>query len=284
MAEQPTLAAEADDQTGGAAHLIVTPYYRDPDTGELYVHNDLSRARGPWEHEDHIPPAKGVLGLGDVESFAAYMLRYGSTNALMTWNKDGIKAVLDYHNTRSDPEADGGPWGRCQWEALFPFVLAYEWLAWTKFANGSARPVKEVVEFMEMHFDDIQEPLAVDLLEILRGLRVNVQSNAETTIRPDGTTAVAFSQDKRVDGPSAVALPPEVRIAIPVLFGHMDANRFPVRYERRVLLRASVDGNAHLLLRFSLQNAERVLEEVYQERVQAAKELLAGFEILRAAD
>ena len=73
-------------------------------------------------------------------------------------------------------------------------------------------------------------------------------------------------------------LPPVITIAIPVLKGH------GVFYQMDVRLRAFVDDASHLSLRFSLPTAERVLEEVYAEKVAEAKGLLGdAFKLLRAA-
>jgi hypothetical protein len=41
-----------------------------------------------------------------------------------------------------------------------------------------------------------------------------------------------------------------------------------------------VDANAHLSLRLAMPQAERVLEEVYAERVAIAKELLGDSSVL----
>lgn len=49
-------------------------------------------------------------------------------------------------------------------------------------------------------------------------------------------------------------------------------------------VRASVGADAKLSLRFNMPVMERVLEEVYAERVATAKNALGGFTILRAAD
>lgn len=69
-----------------------------------------------------------------------------------------------------------------------------------------------------------------------------------------------------------------LRVAIPVLVGDV------TKWEIKVRMRVSVDDAAHLRFRFSIVNAERVLEQVYAERVAEAKGLLGeAFPLLRAA-
>lgn len=262
----------ADDQTHDsiAPHLVLDPYY-EAKNGAIYVHQDLRQVRAPWEDEGHIPPLKAHERFGDIESWAAYLQRF-QQHPLVTWNRRGLRAVLDYHGD------DGTP-GRCQWTAEAPFLFAPEWEAWTGIAHGRGIAHKPAVEFLEDHQEDIREPDAVILMALLRSLRGNVQAKAETTLRPDGTTAVTFAQDKTVRGAGEVELPEYITIGIPVLYGKPDGVRVKVR------LRASVDNEAHLALRFSIPAATRVLEETCIAQRDAAAELLGeGYTILRAAD
>jgi hypothetical protein len=108
-------------------------------------------------------------------------------------------------------------------------------------------------------------------------------ANAE--LRLDGTTSIAFTKDTAVKtGSSSVELPPRFAIAVPVLKGHVEAGK-PVSYLIPVRVRVSVDDSAHLALRFTMPSAERILESVYEDRVNAARLLLGeGYQLLRAAD
>ena len=261
-----------------APTIVVTPQYLDPVTGALYVHKDLIRVREDWDMEAHIAPVSVTDRYGDVESWVAYVQRFGNKEfALLSWNSSGLKATLDYH---SSDDA-----GRCTWVILHEFTHSREWKAWTGFASGNGVAQKVALEFLEDHAEDVLEPPSVDLMALLRGLRTTVASSASANIQPDGTTSVSFSQDKTLKGGAgSVELPSYLQIAVPVLKGHMDGEGRPVRYSISVRLRASVGDDARLALRFSLPNAERVLETAYAERVELAKVLLGDeYSMLRAA-
>lgn len=255
--------------TTAAPHLVLAPTYKDPTTGALYVHQDYNLQAPPWEEQAHISPPRGTEIFGDVPSWAAFVRRYGHPPATFaTWNSAGLKAVLDYHENENDP-------GRCQWTAHQPFTRSAEWEAWWVFASNVTVAQKTAIEKMEDLAETIVEPAAADLLNLLRVLRANVNTKAESALNEDGSTAVSFEQAKTLRG---VSLPPTIKIAIPVLAGH------PARYAMSVRVRPSVDNDARLTFRFILMNQERVLEDVFAERVSEAQTILGDtYPILRAA-
>lgn len=259
---------------GDQTRLVVAPSWTNPVTGQSYVHYNLETVSPDWSVAEHIGPVKADESFGDVESWTEYLKRYGDSQSVFaSWSSWGLAAVLDYHADSANPN-------RCQWKAAFPFIRSHEWRVWGAFASGAAVAQKAAIEKLEDLGEDIIEPTQADLLLILRSLRANATATAETTLREDGTASVSFSKDTSVASNKAggVELPPIIRIAIPVLDG--DATKFEIK----VRMRVSVDDNAHLTFRFSMVNAERVLETVYAERVAEAKELLGDdFPLLRAA-
>lgn len=266
-----TLPGEAANDRTPA--VVIEATYKDPRTGALYVHTDLVAAQPAWADEEHIGPAKADERFGDIDSWAAYVQRYASPTSppFLAWNSQGLRAVLDYHGERG-----GG--NRCQWLASMPFEKSPEWCHWRDLVGSSPWAHKKAVERLEDLSEDITDPPAGDLMNLLRNLRSTVNATAQTELLPDGTTRIGFTQDKAVKGISDVALPPEFTIAIPVLNGR------DKRYKLAVRVRANVDDQAHLALRFSIPQAERALEMVYAELVAEAKALLGdGFSLLRAA-
>jgi hypothetical protein len=274
MAPKATNPVETSDQRV-ERDLVIAPAYLDGATGALWVHKDYVPVRKDWEDEAHRSPASDDVAFGDVESWAQYVTRYGyPERALLTWNGKGLKAVLDYH--RADEHELGG---RRQWMARYPFFQSPELQAWVAFAGGQAHSQREAIERLEDLGEDIKEPSQAELTTLLRNLRANVSSEAETTLREDGTSAVSWKQDKTLKAGGTTELPPFITIGIPLLVGH------PERYALRVRVRVSVDDRAHLALRFSLVNADRSLEDVYAQRVEAARALLGeAFTLLRAAN
>ncbi len=267
-----------------APSIVVAPMYQDPITRALYVHQDLVRVQEPWAEEAHVSPMNVTERFGDVESFVDYVKRFGGDDIsapkpFLTWNARGLEATLDY-------ATPGGVPGRCRWDAVHPFVTTRQWNAWMTLAGGRPVGQRQTIETLEDLGADILEPTPTELANLLRTLRAAVSAKADTELRPDGTTNVSFVQDKTVkSGTGDVALPPSFTIGIPVLKGHVDDEGRPVVYKLQVRLRVSVDDQARLAFRFSIPDAERVLEDVYADRVKLAKELLGPeFSLLRAAD
>ena len=268
-----------------APQSVIASSYTAPD-GSVYVHHDLVQVVKPWEVEAHVGPIKAAEKFGDVESWVAYVKRYAQQvepgvdilyGPLLTWNAAGLRAVLDYHG------ADGDP-GRTQWTATCPFVLSPEWRDWMRIAGGQPIAHKAAVEALEDLAADVVSPPAADLAALLRNLRATVNAEAISELRADGTSFVSFTKDKRANLPG-LDLPPEFSIAVRALVGHADANGAPVRYKLPVKVRVQVGDDAKLAFRFSIPTAERVLEDVYADRVSTAKALLGdGYTLLRAAD
>lgn len=277
----------APHELSTASRLAVAATYKDPCTNALYVHRDLEQVQAPWEEEAHIGPIRTIEHFGDVDSWVSYVLRYtadtdvGSDASLLpflTWSSGGLHAVLDYHGAADEP-------GRCQWIAECPFVPSRQWRAWMALANGHPLGQRQAIERLEDLANDIVEPSAADLMLLLRTLRASVNAKADTDFRADGTTYVAFTKDQGVKTYANLELPPSIKVSIPVLKGHVDQDGREVRYGLWIRLRVSVGDDAHLTFRFSAPNAEQAQEEVYAERVAAAKRLLGeALPLLRAAD
>lgn len=284
--------------------IIVEPFYKDPATGATWVHRDLVQVQDAWAEVEHVGPVKEHAKFGDIESFAGYVTHYSGErddDVFINWNSKRILVLLDYHG--SEP-------GRCQWIAEYPFELSREWKAWMELCGG-AKSQQTAVDKLEDLMDGIVEPGGAELMNIIRGLRANVKKEAVSEYLANGDVKVSFAGEASVrsttGGPDSVTLPATIKIGIPVLKGHVTAkvdrdghpvdkegNRLPVGapevmvpvvYALTVKLLASVDNDNHVSLRFSIPQAEKVLEEVIVERVAAAKVLLGeAFNVYRAAD
>lgn len=280
MTETNPIPAQEQEQGAAAPHLIISPTYRDPVNGALYVHEALKQVRDPWDdaerQETHIPPVKAAESFGDVASFAAYVLRYGlPTTTLLTWNSAGLKAVLDYHNSHSAP-------GRCQWTAAHLFQQAAQLGRWVGFADGRARDQKGVIEFLEDMADTVVSPSAADVTGILSTLRASVGSNAVSTLNSDGSYSIQYSKDAKLTGRGTI--PPTFTIRVPVLVGHTSEDGSPWVYNLTVRLRVTPTEQG-VVFRLSIPNLSTVLEDAYADRVAAAKSALGdAYPILRAAN
>lgn len=285
--EPETVGAGQQLSAAAAKHLVVTPEFEAPDES-VYVHKDLVRVVEPWTVEQHVGPVNTIERFGDIDSFAAYVKRYagdvdngGGEETFITWNSQRLRAVLDYHT--SSP-------GRCQWVAEYTFEQTPEWAAWLKLHNGGAISQKAAVEALEERFEEIQDPDAATLMNLLRALRTNVNTDASAQMNEDGTTELAFAKKSSVGaGPGGTAkLPHEIQIAVPLIKGHRwadgdDAGKLAV-FRLSVHLRAVVEDNAQLKLRFTIQAVEHAIDQACEDLVKQAKAALGEqLQLFRAA-
>jgi uncharacterized protein YfdQ (DUF2303 family) len=265
-----------------APRILVASHFIDPKSGALYVHKDLELTIAPWETEAHVGPPRARECFGDIASWVDYVKRYGAASSgagqaagvLLTWNSTGFTAVLDYHQDDEQP-------GRCQWTASYPFPFSPEYRAWTEFANGQPRSQRSVVEKLEDLGENITAPPQAQVLDLLRDLRGSVNAEARTTWNEDGTTDVAFERKEAVRSARGgeASIPPFIDIKIPILKGE------PTDWTLHVRVRVTPDDAAHLVFRLSIPNLETTVDQVLEERVQAAKDQLGdGYSLLRAAD
>jgi hypothetical protein len=274
-----TPVTELDDEQT-QPRLTIDPTIRAGD-GSEYAFNGVGYTQivAPWAVENHIPPINKTERFGDVESWVNYIQFYGQDHDHLTWSERGLCAVLDYYG--SDGEVN-----RCQWIAEHPFELTSQWKAWSALTNGNARGQRQLLEALEDLSEDIVAPDGATIVGILRTLRATVNATAATDLKEDGFTRVEFTKNTTIQA-GQVSLPPEIKIAVPVLKGHTeekDGRLVPVLYSLPVRIRVSVDDQAHLAFRLSMPTSERVLEAVYADRVAAAKRLLGtSYTLLRAA-
>lgn len=257
--------------------IVIQASYKDSVTGETYVHESMVKTQEPWAEEAHIRPREGFEAMGDVESFVAFVTRYGSKATLLSWSSGGLKAVLDYAVSLEEP-------GRGKWGAQYKFTRSLQWNAWLQFACGKPMGQREAVEGLEDLALDIVEPAPADLMNLLRSLRATLNTQANAELRQDGTSSIAFTQNREVkSGPDSITIPSGFTISVPVLRGHTDAEDRPVIYQFEVRIRVAVDDSARLMFRFTIPQAERIIEDVYTDRVKHAKGLLGEeYPLLRA--
>ncbi|MGD9885329.1 MAG: DUF2303 family protein [Reyranella sp.] len=277
-----TLPAETDDQpeSDRPPYLVLEPFIKDAVTGETFVHKDYVQTQKPWaeaEHRDYIGES---LEFGDLTSWADYVDRFAEpSSSIVTWNSIGLRADLAYLASRAqragrlDDDALRGQ--LVNWHARYPFKPTPEWAAWAATANGQAISHTKIVEFLDDHLDDVQEPAPLVLMNVLRKLRASTKYEAETELRENGTASVSFRKDDRVVGDAEVELPGEIEIVIPIMRGHVDAAGEPINYKLVVKVRATVQDGA-LFLRLSVPAKDKVIEQVYADLVGTARELLGS--------
>lgn len=270
------------DETFEQTHtrLTIRPSFKASDGSEYaFDGTGYHRIVEPWAVEGHVGPIKVQEQFGDIESWGAYVARYGvGDRLLLTWSAGGLKAVLDYHMNEDEP-------GRCAWQASHPFQTTRQWEIWKKLCQGSLSQ-KALVEALEDNRLDISTPPMADLVGMIRKLRATADMAAESELGPNGETLMTFVKTTK----TSLQLPESITINIPVLKGHtaLDGNGRPgpVHYTIDVRIRVDVltDGPiARAAFRLSMPTAEQVLEAAVLDRVETARGLLpAGFDLLRA--
>lgn len=274
-----THPAEEQDHEAIANHVLLTPFVDGAD-GSRWAHKDYQLIVAPWAVEAHIGPPESQERFGDLESWSAYVKAQDAGRTFITWNGKGLRAVLDYHTAEQS--------GRCKRIAEYSFVQTPEWRAWTGLQAAGLVDQRRAVETLDERLDDIKEPAAATVMNVLRNLRGNVTSRADVHLREDGTSAVTFSRETNVRGGAGaenLELPAQITISVPVIRGHVNDEGEIVRYRFDVKLRADVKENGQLGLRFTILAAETALEEVYAELLFDAKAQLGDtFSLYRAAD
>lgn len=274
MGDTKPTVLPANNDIQEAPRIIIEPSVSGPgDSLWVFDGQGYKPAIAPFEiqaqRDQYVGPAKASVSLGDVASWVAYVKRYHRPERLLlTWSEHGLKAVLDAHESLDAA-------GRGQWTASHPFLKSSQWDNWTAFANGKTSwTQKAAVDKLDEYADDVVDPVSATLLDILRTMRATVSSRAESEYRQDGGMLLSYTQDSKLVGKAAV--PSEITIQIPVLKGHtLDDGRTPVMYRLPVKIRPAVDPkDGTVSFRFLMPTAERVLEAVYADRVDAAKELL----------
>lgn len=282
MTQKQTSSEPVDQYAIQAAPRLTLQASVKDATGAEWVHQDYQRVTQPWEVEGHVGPIKASERLGDIESWAAYVMRFAGADGhapLLTWSENGLKAVLDYHTGEGDA-------GRTQWVAEHPFVKTVQWRRWERIADGHGKSQTELLEFFEDNAADIVAPTAAEVARTLRTLRATVNVTGETTLEEDGSTSISYAKTAGVKAAGELKLPPSIAISIPLLKGHTaEANgrMMPVHYGLEVRVRVSVGGDNKPVFRLTIPRAEQSFEDVYADRVAKARELIgAGFELYRS--
>lgn len=254
--------------------------YKDPVTSALYLHKDLVQVTEPWADREYLASHPGyvkeTVELGDIESVVAYLDRHEHKDrpAHITWSKEGIRAVLDYHDRDTQQS------GRCQWVVTYPFVLTRQMRELIEFAQERiAYKQSQAVDWLETFSPDIVDPPELELLGTLRELRTTANASVLNKVRDDGTEALEFRRDNRVVGNTV--LPPRIVIRTPIYVGHHNMAGEPIAYGIQMRMRAFVGDDGGLLLRFGLVNAERAMEEAIGEMAAGFKQLATPRVVLR---
>lgn len=256
----------------GTPAIIIDPSWVDEDTGAVYLHKDLVQVKKPHEDDAYIKPIEVDLKFGNVQSWAAYIERYGNpAQTLISWSETGIQAQLDYHY--HEPHAEALIPGRCTHMVRLPFQPTREFTAWSTFANDNRVSQSAAIEHLERWATTISEPDTLTLLKLIASLRGNVNATVESELQAHGTNLKFSRSTSVISGVSEVALPSEITVSLPVIKGH-EVDGKPQAFALPIKVRTSVGDDHKLSLRFTLIGGEEAVETAAKEMVAQAAEAL----------
>lgn len=135
--------------------------------------------------------------------------------------------VLDYHNP-------GTPdW--CEHVVRFECTKTREWIDWTE-NDGQAMDQIRFAYFIEQHMDEIVEPKAAEMLEIVTSLKANNKVTFESGVRlADGQVQLQYREE--LDGQAGIKgelkIPEEFTLGIRVFEGEA-AYKVVARFRHRI--------------------------------------------------
>ncbi len=157
-----------------------------------------------------------AITLHDRDSFVAYVNRYKSSQTRM-FSEPGflaggaayVHAALDYHEPAT-------PHHRVH-NATYRLRYSEAWARWVK---ACQQPMKqgEFAEFVEENRNDIREPEAAKLLDIVRAFKASKRVEFDSVVyQANGDVKLAYDEKTQQQGQSG-ALPEKLTLGIPVYF------------------------------------------------------------------
>ena len=181
-------------------------------------------------------PRKGVTRLSDLESFCAFLKRWGGDDTVVYADTAALSliAVLDDHPP--DPVTAGDR----QHRAVYACPRDPAWIAWTAI-DGKPMPQLDFANFLESHLEDLISsdgmPRPNEMLSIARNLAVVTKGEYRRDYDPTTGNSVLVCKTE-TDTAKSTSIPRAFAIAIPVFEGG-------IRYSVEARVRfALVEGRA----------------------------------------
>lgn len=185
------------------------------------------------------------VGVGDMESLIAYTKRYKSSEATLGFAlPDRIGAVLDYHS--KEPS-----WGTHI--VQYAYEETQEWKDWNA-KNEQHFGQLDLSDFIEDHMDNIIEPSAAKLLEVVTSFQELRSANLTSAVNTqNGMVKLTFLEDNKQGD---VIIPSEIKLGIaPFKYGPT--------YEIRAKVRYRVQGPS-VRIWYKLQRPDKVKDDAIE--------------------
>jgi uncharacterized protein YfdQ (DUF2303 family) len=230
------------------AKASVTPLFKQHEDGTQYaVFND---GRIQPLVLDAPRRKQGELLVGDLDSLMAYVEKHKELGTLMVIVWDAatlvVRCIIDHH------EATDAGW-RCH-AVIAKLKATPEWLAWTK-ADRTEMGQKQFAEWLEDHLQDVRDPDAATLMEVVTTLEATAGAAFRGSVRlrsGDREFAYKHTTDAKAGQEGTLVIPKALMLEMPVLLGLQ-----PVSINARFKYRLTAEG---LMLRYEIERREQLLQ------------------------
>jgi uncharacterized protein YfdQ (DUF2303 family) len=239
------------------------------------LHQDLTGAvPALLAHEDlqlleleKLLPAPVRIRAREVFSAPASLARYMAEHldprrlpaVLINHDKATIMARMDPHQRGSASWQDH--------EAMYQARKTPQWSAW-RAADGKMVKHREFVDWLEDRLPDIAEPLAADLMDMMRTVRIVKDGSFDSAISSNGMDhTVKISQDERARAGGDVEIPSRLTLGVAVFEG-IPAVRVQAR------LKVLPDGDGNLRMGIVLRDVAQVERDCFALAVAEWREAL----------
>lgn len=207
--------------------------------GQIYIVRDSNGARVvDLTGHPSLPEPSRRTGTSYVDDVASFGWLFGRsqhaerTEVYASRERCNLTAVFNAHSAGADGVAGYG-----DHRLVLQLQHTESWADWYRI-SGKPCDQKGFAEFIEDHLDDINEPAAAAMLEIVQTLQgtLKVQWQSATVLR-DGTRKLAYveSMDATAGGAGELKIPGQIKLGLRVFEGTSDryevTGRF--RYEMR---------------------------------------------------
>lgn len=233
----------------------------------------------PLTHLQQFPThIRGTISVYHQNSFIEYWKRFATPASVIfaDIHAPALLGILDYHEP-APKDATGGEQKQAPRNGFhriaFSFRKTPEWKTWEA-SSGKFMPQVEFAEFIENNLDDIVEPAAADMFEMVKAFDAKKSVNFSSAIRLDNGQ-VQFKYEETISGvPRAgvLAVPDAFRLSIRPYEGS-DNYAVNVRFRYRI----SPQG---LQLKYEMARPHKYIEDAVNAIVTAVQDHLGSDNII----
>lgn len=209
------------------------------------------------EHRTQPRRKTGRTTVRDVASFATYWAKH---------NQDGRSEVYADRASLTatavlDAPGGNGPddtgWGQHRLILQLKHSSAFQ--AW-KGCDGRDMTQEQFAEFLEDNRADIQSPPAAEMLEVAQSIQAATKVDFSAGYRlVDGQRRLAYVEtvESRAGAKGELAIPAEIRLAVPVFDGAQVADELVARFRHRI-------SSGSLRLMYKLDRPDDVVDSAFE--------------------